>query len=87
MNYELGLSKYASKVKANLNNVDDIKKFCNLMSTFMSDIDIISDRYICDAKSLMAIFSYDLSKPVTIGLISKDEDEIQRFNSIMEEFR
>lgn len=87
MKYELGLNKYASKVNANLNNVDDIKKFCNQMSTFVSDVDIISDRYICDAKSLMAIFSYDLSKPVTIGLISDDADEIRRFNSVMEDFK
>ncbi len=51
MKYELGLNKYVSKkVKLNLNNVDDIKKFCNLTQTFVSDIDIISDRYICDAK-------------------------------------
>jgi phosphocarrier protein HPr len=87
MKYELGLNKYASKVKLNLNNVDDIKKFCNLTQTFVSDIDIISDRYICDAKSLMGIFSYDLSKPVTIGLISDDADEIRRFNSVMEDFK
>ena len=87
MKYELELSKYASKVKANLNNVNDIKKFCNLTQTFVSDIDIISDRYICDAKSLMAIFSYDLSKPVTIGLISDDADEIRRFTLVMEDFK
>ena len=76
-----------TKVTINLNEVTKVNKFVNEVSKFESDIDIISGRYICDAKSLLAVFSYDLSKPVNIEIHSDNEEEIKIFNEVMEEFK
>ena len=76
-----------TKVTVNLNEVAKVNKFVNEVSKFESDIDIISGRYVCDSKSLLAVFSYDLSKPVDIEIHSVSEEEIRRFNEVMEEFK
>lgn len=76
-----------TRVTVNLNEVVKVNKFVNEVAKFESDIDIISGRYVCDAKSLLAVFSYDLSKPVNIEIHSNREEEIRRFNEVMEEFK
>ena len=76
-----------TSVMINLNEVSKANKFINEIVKFPSDVDIVSGRYICDAKSLLAIFSYDLSKPVKIVIHSDDEEEIRIFNEVMEEFK
>ena len=65
--------------KVKLNKIISIKDFANMASGFESDIDIISGRYTGDAKSIMGLFSYDLSKPVDIVIHSDDEEELKRF--------
>ena len=75
-----------NRVTVNLNEIDKVKKFVNEISKFESDVDIISGRHICDAKSLMSIFSFDLSKPVDIQIISSNDEEVERFNEVLEEF-
>ena len=77
----------STKLTIVLNEVTKVNKFVNETVKFESDIDIISGRYICDAKSLLAIFSYDLSKPVNVEIHSDNEEEIRRFNEVMEEFK
>lgn len=76
-----------TKVTVNLNKVNDATKFVSEISKFNSDVDIISGRHVCDAKSLLGVFSFDLSKPVDIEIHSDNENEIKRFNEIMEEFK
>ena len=75
-----------NRVTVNLNSITKVNKFVNEMSKFESDIDIISGRYICDAKSVLAVFSYDLSKPVDVQIYSDNIDEIIRFNEVLKEF-
>ena len=74
------------RVTVNLNDIKKVGKFVNEMSTFESDIDIISRHYICDAKSIMGVLSFDLSKPVEVEIISDKIDEIIRFNEVLKEF-
>lgn len=76
-----------TKLTINLNEMSKANKFANEVSKFESDVDIISGHYICDAKSLLALFSYDLSKPIEVEIHSKDENEIRKFNEVMEEFK
>ena len=76
-----------TRLTINLNEIAKANRFINEIVKLPSDIDIISGRYICDAKSLLAIFSYDLSKPVDIEIHSDDEEEIKKFNEMMEEFK
>lgn len=57
-------------VNINLNSIDKVKSFVNLISTFEGDFDLASDRYVVDAKSIMGIFSLDLSKNLRLDIYS-----------------
>ena len=51
-------------VQISLNSIDKVKSFVNAITQFEYDFDLISGRYVIDAKSIMGIFSLDLSKPI-----------------------
>lgn len=55
-------------VKISLNSIDKVKSFVNEITKFDSDFDLISGRYVIDAKSIMGIFSLDLSKPIELSI-------------------
>ena len=76
-----------TKITINLNDFNKIKKFNQNVSTFESDIDLVKGRYIIDAKSTIGIFTLDLSVPVDVLINSENEEDIKRFNEVMEEFR
>ena len=64
-------------VKISLNSIDKVKSFVNDITRFNSDFDLVSGRYVIDAKSIMGIFSLDLSKPIELNIHETDEmDEI-----------
>ncbi len=58
-----------------LNSIDKVKNFVNDVTKFDSDFDLISGRYVIDAKSIMGIFSLDLSKPITLNIHSTTDVE------------
>ena len=53
-----------------LESINDIKKFVSIVSKYDGDFDLISGRYIVDAKSIMGIFSLDLSTPIQLKMSS-----------------
>ena len=55
-------------VQISLNSIDKVKAFVNEISKFDSDFDLVSGRYVIDAKSIMGIFSLDLSKPIDLNI-------------------
>lgn len=55
-------------VKISLNSIDKVKAFVNDVTKFNTDFDLVSGRYVIDAKSIMGIFSTDLSKPVNVRI-------------------
>ena len=59
----------------NLNSINDVKDFVNTVSRYDFDVDLISGRYIVDAKSIMGIFSLDLSKPIKVQVHADDASE------------
>ena len=64
-------------VQISLNSIDKVKSFVNSISQFDYDFDLISGRYVIDAKSIMGIFSLDLSKPIELNIHSEQNaDEI-----------
>lgn len=75
-----------TKITVALNDFIKIKNFSSEVVKFESDIDLVKGRYIIDAKSTIGIFTLDLSSPVDVVIHSDDEDEIRRFNEVMEEF-
>ena len=54
--------------KISLNSIDKVKAFVNEISKFDCDFDLVSGRYVIDAKSIMGIFSLDLSKPIELAI-------------------
>ena len=55
-------------VKISLNSIDKVKAFVNEVTKFDSDFDLVSGRYVIDAKSIMGIFSLNLSKPIDLNI-------------------
>ena len=55
-------------VQISLNSIDKVKSFVNDITKFDYDFDLISGRYVIDAKSIMGIFSLDLSKPIDLNI-------------------
>ena len=55
-------------VSISLNSIDKVKAFVNDISKYEFDFDLLSGRYVIDAKSIMGIFSLDLSKPIDLNI-------------------
>lgn len=62
-------------VKICLNSIDKVKAFVNDISKFDSDFDLVSGRYVIDAKSIMGIFSLDLSKDIDLNIHAEDNTD------------
>lgn len=60
-------------VKISLNSIDKVKAFVNDITKFDVDFDLVSGRYVIDAKSIMGIFSLDLSKPIDLNIHSEGD--------------
>ena len=64
-------------VQISLNSIDKVKSFVNEITKFNNDFDLVSGRYVIDAKSIMGIFSLDLSKPINLNIHAEENiDEI-----------
>ena len=61
--------------KIRINTIDDVKNFVSIVTRCDYDVDIISGRYAIDAKSIMGIFSLDLSKPIDLNIHAEKEME------------
>lgn len=61
-------------VQISLNSIDKVKAFVNEISKFDCDFDLVSGRYVIDAKSIMGIFSLDLSKPIDLNIHATESD-------------
>ena len=68
-------------MKIKLDSIEAVKTFVNKVNLYSGDVDIVSGRYTIDAKSIMGIFSLDLTKPLTVVIHNKDEEE--KFNAEM----
>lgn len=73
-----------TKVEISLNSVEKIKEFNVEASKQLFDIDIVSSRYVIDAKSIMGLFSLDLSKHVSLH-IHEDADKCEEFVAFVKE--
>ncbi|MBC8610998.1 HPr family phosphocarrier protein [Massiliimalia timonensis] len=66
-----------------LSTINDVKSFVNIVSKYDFDVDLTSGRYAIDAKSIMGIFSLDLSKPIKLEAHTDDGAaffaELERF--------
>ena len=72
-------------VTVSLNSIEKVKEFVNLINTFDGDFDLVSERYVIDAKSIMGIFSLDISNPLRLDIhdnvpdVAKVEESLKKF--------
>ena len=59
-------------IQISLNSIDKVKAFVNDITKFDNDFDLVSGRYVIDAKSIMGIFSLDLSKPIDLSIHAEE---------------
>lgn len=57
-----------------LTSVKDVREFVETASRYRCDVDVLTGRYIIDGKSIMGLFSIDLSRPVTVQVHGTDEE-------------
>ncbi len=68
-----------------LGSINSVKNFVNTVNKYDFDVDLTSGRYVVDAKSIMGIFSLDLSKPIVVEAHCS-EDNAASFKADMKEF-
>lgn len=65
---------------------EDLKEFIKITTSFEANIDMIKDRYVIDAKSLLGVMSLDFTQPTMVVIHSVNENEIVRFYDEMKRF-
>lgn len=60
-------------VNISLDTIEKVKNFVTVVSNCPYDMDLTSGRYTIDAKSIMGIFSLDLSSPIQLDIQSDDD--------------
>ena len=65
-------------VTISLTEVNQVKRFVNLIGQAPFDVDMVSGRYTVNAKSMLGIYSLDLSKPIQVVIYSDDCEELKK---------
>ena len=66
-------------------SIESAKKLSAELYNFKSDIDLIQGKYIVDAKSIIGIFSLDLTRPITLQFYGNDEEEIDKLYDVVKD--
>ena len=70
-------------VKISLQMAQNVKEFVKIVQDYPYEIDLKSDKYVVDAKSILGIFSLDLSNPLVVEIHADDcqdlIDELKKF--------
>lgn len=77
----------SNKVRILLNSVQKVKNFVLIAEVFESDIEVISGKWIVDGSSIMGLFSLNLLEPLLVRIDSDNQEEIESFYRVMEEFK
>ena len=70
-------------LQISLNSIDKVKSFVNDITKFENDFDLVSGRYVIDAKSIMGIFSLDLSKPIDLNIHAESESSVNEILNVL----
>ena len=65
-------------VRISLNSIDKVKSFVNDLTKFDVDFDLVSGRYVIDAKSIMGIFALNLARELTVDSPTLSEEELHK---------
>ena len=61
-------------IRISLQMASQVKKFVSIVQNYAFEIDLRCDRYVVDAKSILGIFSLDLSKPINVEIYADDKN-------------
>ena len=63
-----------SEFFVSLSSIEDVRQFVNAATCCPCEVDVLSGRYVIDAKSIMGLFSLELSHPVKVEVHGSDAD-------------
>ena len=66
---------YLYTVKVLINTFSKARRFCSAVNRLEGEFDLVSDRYVINAKSMLGIFSLDLSQPLQLNIYSQEPRE------------
>lgn len=70
------------EIQISLRTIEDVKQFVQTITMFDGESELISGKYVVDAKSILGLFSVDLSKPVTLRIEVTDSKLEDTLNAI-----
>ena len=65
-------------VMIRLSLVENVNRFVNIVARYPFEMDLRAGRHVVDAKSILGIFSLDLSKPIAMEIYSEDCEELMK---------
>ena len=74
------------RVFIRINSIDKVKKFVNYATNSELELDLVSGRFVIDAKSIMGIFSLDLSRDIELCIHSENEEAVNKFLETIKDF-
>ena len=74
------------EVQISLRTIEEVKEFVQTITMFDGDFELISGKYIVDAKSILGLFSVDLSKPVTLR-IDVNDSKMNEVLTVVEKYK
>ncbi len=63
-------------VSLRLSLVENVNQFANIVSRYPFEMDLRAGRHVVDAKSILGIFSLDLTRPITLEIYSEDCEQL-----------
>jgi phosphotransferase system HPr-like phosphotransfer protein len=76
-----------TEVKILLNGIDKVKNFVGILSKFKdTEFDVVSGRYVINAKSAMGLFSLDITLPMDLQIMTEDEDTVNAVKEAIADF-
>ena len=63
-------------VMIRLSLVENVNNFVNIVTRYPYEMDLRAGRHVVDAKSILGIFSLDLSRPIALEVYSDDCDDL-----------
>lgn len=70
------------EIQISLRTIEDVKQFVQTITMFDGEFELISGKYVVDAKSILGLFSVDLSKPVILRIEVTDSKMKEVLNAI-----
>ncbi len=60
-----------------LNSLDEVKRFIDITSRYGENLSLVNGRYVVDAKSILGVFSMDLSQPLLL-VCDREDDALKK---------